>query len=100
MMVSLRSKHHQWSSTCTEEFGVQIIGYGGFQEWPLHSPDLIPMDFLLVGIPVTPPPTSQDLQRRITDAFVNVIPAMLHREIQARVQMCIVADGEKFEHQI
>ncbi|GBN39798.1 hypothetical protein AVEN_273551-1 [Araneus ventricosus] len=30
-----------------EEFGEQIIGYGGFQEWPLPSPDPTPMDFFL-----------------------------------------------------
>ncbi|GBL85505.1 hypothetical protein AVEN_34669-1 [Araneus ventricosus] len=46
----------------------------------------------------TPPPTLQDLQRRITDTWANVTPAVLHREVQARVQMCIVAHGEKFEH--
>ncbi|GBO21828.1 hypothetical protein AVEN_72817-1, partial [Araneus ventricosus] len=34
-----------------EEFGVQIIGYGGFQEWPPRSPDLTPMDFFLWGYP-------------------------------------------------
>ncbi|GBN46760.1 hypothetical protein AVEN_129868-1 [Araneus ventricosus] len=87
-----------------EEFGEQIIGYGGFQEWPPRSPDLTPMDFLQWGylkqhVHATPPPTLQDLQRRITDA--KVTPAVLHRvqrKVQAGVQMCIVADGEKFEH--
>ncbi|GBO01718.1 hypothetical protein AVEN_3636-1 [Araneus ventricosus] len=82
------------------------IGYGGFQEWPSRSPDLTPMDFFLWGylrkqVYATPPPTLQDLQRRITDACANVTPAMLHRvqcEVQERVEMCIVADGEKFEH--
>ncbi|GBM50075.1 hypothetical protein AVEN_138853-1 [Araneus ventricosus] len=71
-----------------------------------RSPDLTPMDFFLRGylklqVYATSPPTLQDLQRRITDACANVTPAMLHRvqrEVQARVQMCIVADGEKFEH--
>ncbi|GBM39041.1 hypothetical protein AVEN_24406-1 [Araneus ventricosus] len=36
----------------------------------------------------TPPPTLQDLRRRITDACASVTPAMLHnvqREIQFRV---------------
>ncbi|GBM63805.1 hypothetical protein AVEN_210657-1 [Araneus ventricosus] len=64
------------------------------------------MDFFLWGylkqqVYATPPPTLQDLQRRIMDACENVTPAMLHRvqrEIQARVQICIVADGEKSEH--
>ncbi|GBM23524.1 hypothetical protein AVEN_153093-1 [Araneus ventricosus] len=89
-----------------EEFGEQITGYGGFQEWPPHSPDLTPMDFFLWGylkqqVYATPSPTLQDLQRRITDACVNVTPTMLHRvqrEVQVRVQMCIVDDGEKFDH--
>ncbi|GBN75923.1 hypothetical protein AVEN_112428-1 [Araneus ventricosus] len=32
-----------------EEFGEQIIGYGGFQEWSPRSSDLTPMDFFLWG---------------------------------------------------
>ncbi|GBM72025.1 hypothetical protein AVEN_119387-1 [Araneus ventricosus] len=67
-----------------EEFGEQIIGYGGFQEWPPRSPDLTPMDSFLWGylkqqVYATPPPTLQDLQLRITDACANVTPAMLLR---------------------
>ncbi|GBM96817.1 hypothetical protein AVEN_161131-1 [Araneus ventricosus] len=89
-----------------EEFGEQITGYGGFQKWPPPSPDLTPIDFFQWGylkqqVYATPPPTLQDFQRRITGACANVVPAMLHRvqsEVQARVQMCIVADGKKFEH--
>ncbi|GBM71444.1 hypothetical protein AVEN_127407-1 [Araneus ventricosus] len=89
-----------------EEFGEQIIGYGGLQESPLRSSDLTPMELFLWGYPkqqvyAIPPPRLQELQRRITNACANVRPAMLHsvqREIQARIQMCIVADGEKFEH--
>ncbi|GBN04166.1 hypothetical protein AVEN_157157-1 [Araneus ventricosus] len=82
-----------------EEFGEQIIGYGGFQEWLPRSPDKIPMDSFLWGYLrqqayATPLPTLQDLQRRITDACYNVTPAMLHHmqhEVQERVQMCYVA---------
>ncbi|GBN13848.1 hypothetical protein AVEN_151935-1 [Araneus ventricosus] len=89
-----------------EEFGEQIIGYGGFQEWPPRSPDPSLTDFFLWGylkqqVYATPKPTLQDLQRRIMDACANVTPAMLNRvqrKIQARVQMCIVADGKKFEY--
>ncbi|GBM94292.1 hypothetical protein AVEN_39984-1 [Araneus ventricosus] len=74
--------------------------------WPPDSPYLTPMDFFLWGylnqqVHVTPPPTLQNLQRRFTDACANAASAMLHRvqrEVQARVQMCIVADEEKFEH--
>ncbi|GBN82565.1 hypothetical protein AVEN_129486-1 [Araneus ventricosus] len=63
------------------------------------------MDFFLWGylkqqVYANPPPALQDLQRRITDACANVTPAMLHRvqsEVQARIQMCIVADGEKLK---
>ncbi|GBN14509.1 hypothetical protein AVEN_248731-1 [Araneus ventricosus] len=85
-----------------KEFWEQLIGYGGFQEWPPRSPDLTPMDFFLWGylkqqVCATPPPTLQDLQRRITDACANMTPTMLHsmqRAVQARVQMCF-ADGAK-----
>ncbi|GBN69769.1 hypothetical protein AVEN_111939-1 [Araneus ventricosus] len=71
-----------------------------------RSPDLTPMVFVLweylkQQVYATPPPTLQDIQRHITDTCTNVTPAMLHhvqREIQARIQMCNVADGEKFEH--
>ncbi|GBO13544.1 hypothetical protein AVEN_184866-1 [Araneus ventricosus] len=64
-----------------EEFGEQIIGYCGFQEWPPRSPDLTPMDFFLWGylkqhVYATPLPTLQDFQRRIADTFANVTPAM------------------------
>ncbi|GBN80538.1 hypothetical protein AVEN_48372-1 [Araneus ventricosus] len=41
------------------------------------------------------------LKMHITDACANVTPAMLHRvqrEVQARVRMCIVADGEKHSY--
>ncbi|GBN62121.1 hypothetical protein AVEN_124065-1 [Araneus ventricosus] len=90
-----------------EEFGEHIIGYGNFQEWPPRSPDLTPMDFFLCGylkqqMYATPPSTTlQDLQRHVAHACANVTSAMQHRvqrDIQARIQMCVVADGEKFEH--
>ncbi|GBN62092.1 hypothetical protein AVEN_241369-1 [Araneus ventricosus] len=103
------SPAHKTSSVeqyLVDEFGEQIIGYGGFEEWPPRSPELTPMDFFLCGylkqqVYATPPPTVQDLQRLIMDACVNVAPSMLHsvqHEVQARVRMCIVADGEKIEH--
>ncbi|GBN10012.1 hypothetical protein AVEN_211180-1 [Araneus ventricosus] len=71
-----------------------------------HDPDRGPANILGRGYlkqqgHATPPPTLQDLQRHITDACANVTSAMLHRvqrEVQARVQMYIVADGEKFDH--
>ncbi|GBL75352.1 hypothetical protein AVEN_194555-1 [Araneus ventricosus] len=80
-----------------EEFGEQIIGYSGFQEWLPRSPDLTPMNFFLWGylkqqVYATPPPTLQDHQRRITEACANVTPAMLHR-VHVHCD-----DGEKFEH--
>ncbi|GBN08675.1 hypothetical protein AVEN_229164-1 [Araneus ventricosus] len=104
--IALAHKTSSVKQYLVEEFVEIIIGYGGFQEWPPRSPNLTPMDFFLWGylkqqVYATPPPTLQDLQRRITDACANVTPAMLHRvqrEVQARVQMCIVADGEKFKH--
>ncbi|GBL98659.1 hypothetical protein AVEN_19709-1 [Araneus ventricosus] len=87
-----------------ETFQNQAIGYGGFVEWSPSSPDLTPLDFLwgyMKGqVYATPPPILQDLRRRITDACASVTPAMLHnvqREIQSKVKMCIVANGEHFE---
>ncbi|GBO45124.1 hypothetical protein AVEN_267563-1 [Araneus ventricosus] len=88
-----------------ETFQNQVTGYGGFVEWPPRSPDLTPLDFFLWGhikgqAYATPPPTLQDLRRLVTDACSSVTPAMLHnvqREIQSRVQMCIVPYGEHFE---
>ncbi|GBM99458.1 hypothetical protein AVEN_133478-1 [Araneus ventricosus] len=88
-----------------ETFMNQVIGNGGFVEWPPRSSDLTPLDLFLWGhirgpVYASPPPTLQDLRRRITDACASVTPAMLHnvqREIQSRVQMCIVANGEHFD---
>ncbi|GBL75689.1 hypothetical protein AVEN_154998-1 [Araneus ventricosus] len=88
-----------------ETFQNQVIGYGGFVEWPPRSPDLTPLDFFLWGlikgqVYENPPPTSQVLRRRITDACASVTSAVLHnvqREIQPRVQMCTVANGEHFQ---
>ncbi|GBL81016.1 hypothetical protein AVEN_83102-1 [Araneus ventricosus] len=75
-------------------------------EWPPRSPDLNPLTFFLWGyikqrVYATPPPTLQELRNRITDACASVSPAMLYnvqREVQSRVQMCIVAEGQHFEH--
>ncbi|GBO06445.1 hypothetical protein AVEN_261732-1 [Araneus ventricosus] len=86
-------------------FQNQVIGYGGFVEWPPRSPDLTPLDFFLLEhikwqVYATPPPTLQDLRRRITDACASVTPATLHnvqREIHSSVQMFIVANEEQFE---
>ncbi|GBL84027.1 hypothetical protein AVEN_100889-1 [Araneus ventricosus] len=89
-----------------EEFEEQIIRYGGFQEWPPRSPELIPMAFFMWGylkqyVYAISPPILQDLQRRITDACANVTPSMLHRverEVQPRVGVSFLAVEEKFEH--
>ncbi|GBN00350.1 hypothetical protein AVEN_270120-1 [Araneus ventricosus] len=88
-----------------EAFQNQVIAYGGPIKWSPRSHDLTPLDFFLWGhikgqVYAIPPPTLKDLLRRITDACASVTPAMLHnvqREIQFRVQMCIVANGEPFE---
>ncbi|GBM47831.1 hypothetical protein AVEN_5208-1 [Araneus ventricosus] len=89
-----------------DTFQQQAIGYGGCVEWHPRSPDLNPLDFFLWGnikqrVCATPPPTLQELRNRITDACASVSPVMLYnvqREVQSRVQMCIVAEGHHFEH--
>ncbi|GBM12133.1 hypothetical protein AVEN_39471-1 [Araneus ventricosus] len=80
-----------------ETFQNQVIWYGDFVEWSPLSPALTPLDFLWGHIKgqvyATPPPTLQDLRRRITDACASITPAIFHnvqQEIQSRVQMCIV----------
>ncbi|GBM48268.1 hypothetical protein AVEN_98019-1 [Araneus ventricosus] len=91
-----------------DTFQQQVIGYGGCVEWNPSSPDLNPLDFFLWGyikqrVYATPPPTLQELLNRITDACASVSPAMLYnvqREVQSRVQICIVAEGHHFEHGI
>ncbi|GBM31539.1 hypothetical protein AVEN_247236-1 [Araneus ventricosus] len=85
-----------------EDFGEQVIGYGGFHECPERSPDITPMDFFLweylkQKVHATHPRTLQDLQRHITDPCANVTNAMLHLvkcEVKARVLLCIVSGGE------
>ncbi|GBM96813.1 hypothetical protein AVEN_161127-1 [Araneus ventricosus] len=64
---ALAHKTSSVKSYLMEEFGEQIIGYGGFQKWPPRSPDLTPMDFFLWGylkqqVYSTPPPTLQEFQ--------------------------------------
>ncbi|GBM07612.1 hypothetical protein AVEN_230045-1 [Araneus ventricosus] len=89
-----------------ETFQQQVIGYGGYVEWPPRSPDLSPLDFFLWGcikqrVFATPPPTLQELRNRLTDACASVSLAMLYnvqREVQSCVQMCIVAEEHHFEH--
>ncbi|GBN40147.1 hypothetical protein AVEN_89911-1, partial [Araneus ventricosus] len=89
-----------------DTFLQQVIGYGGCVEWPPCSPDLNPLDFFLWGyikerVYATSPPTLQELRNRITDACARVSPTMLYkvqREVQSRVQMCMVAEGHHFEH--
>ncbi|GBM66026.1 hypothetical protein AVEN_39583-1 [Araneus ventricosus] len=89
-----------------DTFQQQVIEYGGCVEWLPRSPDLNPLDFFLWGyikqrVYATPPPTLQELRNRTTDACASVSSAMLYnvkREVQSRVQMCIVAEGHHFEH--
>ncbi|GBO23202.1 hypothetical protein AVEN_17083-1 [Araneus ventricosus] len=88
-----------------ETFQNEFIGYDGLVEWPPRSPDLNLLGFFLWGhikgqVYANLPPTLQDLRRRITNACTTVTPAMLHNlqhEIQSRVQMRIVANGEHFD---
>ncbi|GBL79048.1 hypothetical protein AVEN_48995-1 [Araneus ventricosus] len=67
---------HETSSVkqyLVEEFGEQIIGYGGFQEWPPRSPDLTPMDFFLWGYLNGMGPLRQHC-RNFNDALRMLVP--------------------------
>lgn len=87
-------------------FGPQIIGYGGHVEWPPRSPDLTPLDFFLWGyikqqVYQTPPTSLIDLQQRVINSCATVTPQMLrnvHGSVLDRIQMCIVGNGDLFEH--
>ncbi|GBM16352.1 hypothetical protein AVEN_28314-1 [Araneus ventricosus] len=87
-----------------DTFQQHVIGYGGCVEWPPRSPEPIGLflwRYIKQRVYVTPPPTLQELRNRITDACASASPAMLYnvqREVQSRVQMCIVAEGHHFEH--
>ncbi|GBM97290.1 hypothetical protein AVEN_128820-1 [Araneus ventricosus] len=67
--------------------------------------ETFPLNFFLWGdikgqVYATPPSILQDPRRHITDVCASVTAAMLpnvQREIQSRVQMCIVANGKHLE---
>ncbi|GBN47758.1 hypothetical protein AVEN_180215-1 [Araneus ventricosus] len=59
-----------------------------------HIPATSHRGYIKQRVYATPLPTLQELRNRITDACASVSPAMLYnvqREVQSRVQMCIVA---------
>lgn len=89
-----------------QRFPRRWIGRGGQIIWPPRSPDLTPLDFFLWGYvkdmvykePVT---TSEDMRRRILDAFGSITVPMLIEARQSfvkRLQLCIRYEGNIFEH--
>ncbi|GBM73498.1 hypothetical protein AVEN_6818-1 [Araneus ventricosus] len=68
--------------------------------YPFLSKKMQERGYIKQRVYATPPPTLQELRNRITDACASMSPAMLYnvqREVQSRVQMCIVAEGHHFE---
>ncbi|GBL81806.1 hypothetical protein AVEN_93556-1 [Araneus ventricosus] len=66
-----------------------------------HIPATSHRGYIKQRVYATPPPTLQELRNCITDACASVSSAMLYnvqREVQSRVQLCIVAEGHHFEH--
>ncbi|GBL93632.1 hypothetical protein AVEN_25629-1 [Araneus ventricosus] len=102
----LRTRYQVSNSTFGTHSSNKSSDIGGYVEWPPRSPDLNPLDFFLWGyikqrVYATPPSTLQELRNRITDACASVSPAMLYnvqREVQSRVQVCIVDEEHHFEH--
>ncbi|GBO41730.1 hypothetical protein AVEN_215467-1 [Araneus ventricosus] len=88
MTASLRIRFQTLSSTYIPESSNRV---SWFRRVAPRSADVTPLDFLFCGhikgqVYANPPPTLQDLRRRITDACASVTPAMLHnvrREIQS-----------------
>ncbi|GFS66785.1 uncharacterized protein TNCV_230051 [Trichonephila clavipes] len=83
----------------------QVIGYDGVQDWSSRSPNLTPLFFFQWGylkhqVCVTPPQTSHSLKDALRTLVPKVSCSMLQhaqRDIQRRIQVCIAAEGEKFE---
>ncbi|GBM03748.1 hypothetical protein AVEN_134964-1 [Araneus ventricosus] len=98
MTVRLRTKNHQY---LVEEFGEQIIGYGGLEEWPPRSPDLTPMDFSSGG-PQTAgvcDPLNQyckifnNALRMLVPTAKDVKTAEIHRQITEVYEENILSEG-------
>lgn len=87
-------------------FGDKWIGRGGPVVWPPRSPDLTPLDFFLWGhikdvVYQTPPQSLDDLKQRITVACAAITVQTLedvHKSTHLRVQLCLGAEGQQFEH--
>ncbi|GFU15724.1 uncharacterized protein TNCV_2367031 [Trichonephila clavipes] len=76
--------HQREDVSALDRFNVhrQIIGYEGVEDWPEHSPDLTPLDFLLLGylkqqVYAPPPQLLQHFRGHVTDVCANVSPSML-----------------------
>jgi len=77
------------------------IGRDGPTPWPPRSPDIIPLDFLLLGyvkdkVFSTPVPNITNLKARITDAFATIFEGMLEntwREIDHQLDVIRATKG-------
>ena len=74
-------------------------------EWPVHSPDLSPMDFFLWGILKdmvykVKPRTVPDIRRVIADKIAIIDMELCQKvchTVAARLVSCIEHNGEQFE---
>lgn len=85
------------------------IGLRGPVEWPPRSPDLTPLDFFLWGTLKDrcyhpQPTTADDMCIRIREAFATIAPQILRRvreaSMEKRLELCILNDGQHFEHML
>lgn len=84
------------------------IGRRAEVKWPARSPDFTPLDFFLWGavknkVYAEVPTTPEDMKRRITEALSSISSDTLtsvHLSFERRLQMCIAADGQHFEHML
>lgn len=82
------------------------IGRGGPVSWPPRSPDLTCLDYYLWGrireiVYVNPPTTRENMIERIREACGRISRDELqsvHNGFQRRLQTCIDARGQHFEH--
>jgi len=74
------------------------IGRRGFVDWPIHSPNLTPLNFFLMLIYVKSEvsqielTTSDEMKRKIIIACCNILPNILaevEMSFRERIKMCI-----------
>ncbi len=83
------------------------FGNNGAHSWPPRSPDLTPLDFYFWGrikdlVYATPLTTKEDCIERVQNTIQSLtneeIKKATHQALETRIERCLQADGQNFEH--